>query len=325
MTSVEEDVESTENQHGDHWNGLAIASLVTALLGVPVVSIVLGHVALKRIRSAVTRERGSGLAVAGLVLGYVQLALLVVVVALVMIAANSSDKVSTADQAVPNSAAGKEASRQVVFSSDQIAATPLVSDSASGRLASWPEALAAIETTYDVEMVSPRDDAESASGNIFDYRCDSGFGVQPRVANRVTFASSDGYDWGNVEVAFFPTEADARAYFDELTATLESIVPGTKCIIANGWGFHFLYDDVSFNQTRLEGRGADDLTQFGGVGSVVVPGPPEPYAVGYVIHVSSNVVIKVEEDFHYYGDDGGVDGGGADKVISDVLTTMWAA
>ena len=54
-------------------NGLAIASLVTALLGWNVIAVVLGHVARSRIRQ--TGEGGDGLALAGMIIGYIQLGL----------------------------------------------------------------------------------------------------------------------------------------------------------------------------------------------------------------------------------------------------------
>lgn len=49
-------------------NGLAIASLVTGLLGMAIIPVVLGHVALRQIRAR--DESGTGLAAVGLVLGY---------------------------------------------------------------------------------------------------------------------------------------------------------------------------------------------------------------------------------------------------------------
>lgn len=49
-------------------NGLAIASLVTGLLGMAIIPVVLGHLALRQIRER--DEAGHGLAAVGLVLGY---------------------------------------------------------------------------------------------------------------------------------------------------------------------------------------------------------------------------------------------------------------
>jgi hypothetical protein len=50
-------------------NGLAIASFVTSLLGLTLFGIVFGHVAKGQI--AKTGQGGSGLATAGLVIGYI--------------------------------------------------------------------------------------------------------------------------------------------------------------------------------------------------------------------------------------------------------------
>lgn len=59
-------------------NGLAIASLVTGILGflwiTPLLAIVFGHIALSQIKR--TRQGGRGLAIAGLILGYLWVALL---------------------------------------------------------------------------------------------------------------------------------------------------------------------------------------------------------------------------------------------------------
>ena len=54
-------------------NGFAIASLVLGLVGVQVLAIVFGHIALAQIRRSGGAQGGRGLAIAGLVLGYVVL------------------------------------------------------------------------------------------------------------------------------------------------------------------------------------------------------------------------------------------------------------
>ena len=60
----------TDAQHSPaRTNGLAIASLVTGVLSFSIVAVVLGHIALNQINRS--REEGRGLAIAGLVLGYV--------------------------------------------------------------------------------------------------------------------------------------------------------------------------------------------------------------------------------------------------------------
>lgn len=58
-------------------NGLAITSLVTALIGAFLLAIVFGHVAKSQIANS--GERGGGMATAGLILGYLQAAAVAVV------------------------------------------------------------------------------------------------------------------------------------------------------------------------------------------------------------------------------------------------------
>ncbi|MFC8279151.1 DUF4190 domain-containing protein [Rhodococcoides kroppenstedtii] len=64
---------------GAGMNGLAIASLITGILGMGVVAVVLGHIARSQI--ARTGEQGAGQALAGLILGYAALVVWVVLVA----------------------------------------------------------------------------------------------------------------------------------------------------------------------------------------------------------------------------------------------------
>lgn len=53
-------------------NGLAIASLVLGILGFAIIPVIMGHIALRQIRER--GEAGAGMAIAGLVLGYLALA-----------------------------------------------------------------------------------------------------------------------------------------------------------------------------------------------------------------------------------------------------------
>ena len=57
-------------------NGLAIATLVLGLCGFALLPVILGHIALRQIRTS--GEGGAALAVVGLVLGYLALAAYVV-------------------------------------------------------------------------------------------------------------------------------------------------------------------------------------------------------------------------------------------------------
>jgi hypothetical protein len=67
-------------------NGLAIAALVLGILWLywvgSILAVIFGHIALSQIRH--TGQRGRGLAIAGLVLGYVGLALFLLVIFLVI-------------------------------------------------------------------------------------------------------------------------------------------------------------------------------------------------------------------------------------------------
>jgi hypothetical protein len=66
-------------------NGLAIASLVAGILWLgwfgSIVAVILGHVALRQIKQSGGRETGNGIAIAGLVLGYMGVATLLFVLA----------------------------------------------------------------------------------------------------------------------------------------------------------------------------------------------------------------------------------------------------
>jgi hypothetical protein len=68
-------------------NALALTSLVCGLVGlamfrlgavVSILAVVFGHVALRQIRQAPTPQRGRGMAVAGLALGYVTIVLAII-------------------------------------------------------------------------------------------------------------------------------------------------------------------------------------------------------------------------------------------------------
>lgn len=64
--------------YGAGVNGLATASLITGILGMGVVAVVLGHIARNQI--ARTGEQGAGQALAGLILGYIALAVWVALI-----------------------------------------------------------------------------------------------------------------------------------------------------------------------------------------------------------------------------------------------------
>jgi hypothetical protein len=68
-------------------NGLAIASLVCSLLFISIVAIILGHIALSQINRSGGMQAGRGLALAGLIIGYIELAFGVLFTLLIIIGA----------------------------------------------------------------------------------------------------------------------------------------------------------------------------------------------------------------------------------------------
>jgi hypothetical protein len=70
--------------------GLAIASLVTALVGVPIVPIVFAVIARRHIRESGGFKSGDGLAIAGLVIGIAQLVILAIAI-VVLIVVSAAD------------------------------------------------------------------------------------------------------------------------------------------------------------------------------------------------------------------------------------------
>jgi hypothetical protein len=75
--------------YGGGTDGYAIAALVTALVGVPIVPVYLGHKARKRIRESGGLKDGDGLAITGLVFGYLQVAVLAILLIAVMVNAGA--------------------------------------------------------------------------------------------------------------------------------------------------------------------------------------------------------------------------------------------
>jgi hypothetical protein len=77
-------------------NGLAVASLVCSLLFflwfIPsILAVVFGHVARRQIRDSMGRQGGGGLAMAGLVIGWIGVAVLAVIVVALIVDTSTSD------------------------------------------------------------------------------------------------------------------------------------------------------------------------------------------------------------------------------------------
>jgi hypothetical protein len=71
---------STPATTGERTNVLAIVSLVTSILGFGLVGVITGHIGLNQIKK--TGEEGRGLAIAGLIIGYIQIAAVLLFIAL---------------------------------------------------------------------------------------------------------------------------------------------------------------------------------------------------------------------------------------------------
>ena len=83
-------------------NGLAIAALVCGLLGFAtcvsaIPAVILGHMARRQIRDSGGAQQGDGMALAGLILGYVVLALFIAYIVVIVIIAATSDTNTTND------------------------------------------------------------------------------------------------------------------------------------------------------------------------------------------------------------------------------------
>ena len=66
-------------------NVMAIVALITGILFIPTLGVIFGHIALSQIKK--TKEKGRGVAIAGLVLGYVVVAFIVLPIAEFVISA----------------------------------------------------------------------------------------------------------------------------------------------------------------------------------------------------------------------------------------------
>ena len=80
-------------------NGLAIASMVLGIVWVywigSLLAVIFGHIALSQIKKSEGRQRGRGMAIAGVVLGYVGLAVLALVIVVVAVNGDSTTSSSS--------------------------------------------------------------------------------------------------------------------------------------------------------------------------------------------------------------------------------------
>lgn len=83
-------------------NALALASLITSVAGVGLLGVILGHVARKQIRRS--GQRGSGVALAGLVVGYVSIAAAALLIAVLAVDAPATSPGTAAGVTAPTGA-----------------------------------------------------------------------------------------------------------------------------------------------------------------------------------------------------------------------------
>lgn len=80
---------------GRSTNGFAIAAMVLGILWVywigSIVALVFGYIARRQIRDSMGRQGGDGMAVAGIVLGWIGVAILAIVILVAIVAASDSD------------------------------------------------------------------------------------------------------------------------------------------------------------------------------------------------------------------------------------------
>ena len=77
------------NETQPHNSGLAIVALVTALCGVSLLGVIFGHVSLSQIKNSNGQLLGRGMALAGLIVGYVGMAIYLLWVIIIIAAIGS--------------------------------------------------------------------------------------------------------------------------------------------------------------------------------------------------------------------------------------------
>ncbi len=72
---------------GQQSNALAITSLITGIIGFSVVALITGYIAKKQFRENPGKYSGAGMATAGIVLGYIWLALVLIPICVIVVLA----------------------------------------------------------------------------------------------------------------------------------------------------------------------------------------------------------------------------------------------
>ncbi|WP_037160016.1 DUF4190 domain-containing protein [Rhodococcoides fascians] len=168
-------------------NGLAIAALIGAIFLAPL-GIVLGHISLSQIKR--TGEQGRGLALAGLIIGYIFTAIWVL--SLVWLLALAGTVASAFSDYDSDSSSSDYYSTQATQSYSTYTTTTTTPSS------SWSSTAEVIENASVGDCISRVLGAENGDGTssvtVSEAACGSSSATH-RVTNRVTSSSSCSFDW----------------------------------------------------------------------------------------------------------------------------------
>jgi hypothetical protein len=141
-----------------HNNGFAIASMVLGLVWIwflgSILAVIFGHIAVRQIRNSRGTERGRGMAIAGLILGYVGIALLALSLVAVAVFLNGDDHstggVNTAVQSAPKTRVQRTPSVSASARSAQIR-------QANSAQVQLRQAWGALSTAIDADLQQEKD------------------------------------------------------------------------------------------------------------------------------------------------------------------------
>jgi hypothetical protein len=72
-------------------DGYAITSLILAVLGIPILPIFFGYAGRRRIRESGGTKQGDGLALAGIIIGWITVAVIVLTIVIIIIVAVAAE------------------------------------------------------------------------------------------------------------------------------------------------------------------------------------------------------------------------------------------
>lgn len=143
-------------------NGFAVASLVLALVGITIPALICGYLGRRQIDQSRGTERGRSLAVAGIILGWLQVAAGIALLALlVVLALNANDDTTTAIDST-STATAPSPNRETTVTGTPLPALEVGQDPAVGAPAPVVQG-----STFDGEPVNLGGPSETASLVVF--------------------------------------------------------------------------------------------------------------------------------------------------------------